>query len=540
MNLFRPSSRLGLALASGLFVSGFARAHGQAAAPPPAALCLDARVESAGLDAELLRLQMERELGLAVARASAGAPSCLVIEAPSLTAVRVAFTRADGTVTERTLDVSMTGAHKLETIALLGANLVRDEAAELLAALQKQPASAAPQPQPAPGSPPAPALAPTPTPTPALAPGPTAKAEPPRPSGCDPTGLRRVVVGADFLPYLGSSLLQGTDVERRVSLNALGSVNDAVRGFELSGLFSIDRRSLCGVQVSGIFNLVMGPIDGAQIALVNVARGVHGAQLGLLSTSAGPVEGVQVGMANVGTGLEGAQLGLVNTNAGPRDGVQIGLANVTSGAAHGAQIGVVNVGGPLQGAQLGLANVSNGPVQGAMIGLLNVAEYADVAIAPLSILSRGRTHLDVWGTDAGLLMAGVEHGSVRVHNVFAIGGTVRESRGVFAFSYGIGVRLFEDARLFVDIDAIAYGLVTRNPELDRIEITMIDQLRIPVSFRLNEDVALFLAPSVSVGIARHDDLITDPSLYGSTRLTKRDADFVLRIWPGFNIGGRFF
>ena len=217
-----------------------------------------------------------------------------------------------------------------------------------------------------------------------------------------------------------------------------------------------------------------------------------------------------------------------------------GLVPLRPGAAQGAQIGVANVGGPLRGVQIGLANVSSGPVDGAMIGLLNVAEYADVAVAPISILSRGRTHLDVWATDAGLLMAGVEHGSKRMHNIFAIGGTVRENRGVFVFSYGLGVRLFGDERLFVDIDALGYGLLTRNPELDRIELTTIEQLRIPVSFRLHEDVALFLAPSVSVGLAQHDDLITNPSLYGSTRLTNRDADLVVRIWPGFNLGGRFF
>jgi hypothetical protein len=40
----------------------------------------------------------------------------------------------------------------------------------------------------------------------------------------------------------------------------------------------------------------------------------------------------------------------------------------------------------------------------------------------------------------------------------------------------------------------------------------------------------------SVSIADSENVLTDPALYGSTRLTNEGAATEVRIWPGFSAG----
>jgi hypothetical protein len=524
--------------------------------PSPAALQLVAGARDGAFDPEGLRAQIERELALPVRLADRASGSHLLVEASSVSAVRVAFQREDGSTAERTVDVSSVAAHADETLALVAANLMRDEAAVLLAALRAKsepdrlPPGAAPAPQP------------------------TAPAEPPPPKGCDANLLRRRQLGGDVLPYVGVSASDGTEVERALSFNLFGGLTGGVRGFELSGLFSLDAHSVCGLQISGIANLVGGPLEGAQLGLVSWASGrVDGVQLGLLSGTLGTFAGAQFGMidlagdditgaqfafVNVGGGaltgvqfgyvnviarqVEGVQLGLVNVSGDTLQGAQIGLSNVASDRVDGTQLGLVNVSaGPMQGFQAGLVNVGAGRVHGAMLGLVNVAEDADAAIGLVNVLWRGRTHLDVWGTDAGLAVLGIEHGSTHVHNITGLGLTFRDDRTVVAPTYGVGVRVVQNTRLFVDVDALGYGLFVYDTAQSKFDFAGIVQLRVPVSLRLTREIALFVAPALNVSLAAtEDNLLVDPALYGSARLTDPGADITMRMWPGFSIGARFF
>lgn len=461
-----------------------------------AALGLVTRLEGSGVDPEALRQALAHELDLPVERVDAERGPSLRVEGSTLSAVRIAFSRDTAPAIERSLDLSTVGAHATETIALVAANLIRDEAGELLAQLRAQAGSSAP-PAPPPQPPPTPAPAATPRakPAPPTAPQP----EPPEPPrGCAPNRLRPVPFGVDFVPGLGSSSEQGTDVERKLSLNVLGGLTGGTRGFEAALLFNYDAHSVCGTQVAGVVNIVGGPVDGAQLGLGNVATG--------------PVRGTQVSLANV--------------SGGRVRGAQIGLANVSAAETTGAQIG--------------LANVSAGPVHGAMLGLVNVAESADAPIGLVNVMYRGRTQLDMWGTDAGLVMLGIEHGGRYFHNIYGLGGTVRHGRFVLAAAYGIGSRLVADKRWSLDIDALGYGLFVRNPNLNRYEASTIVQLRVPIALQLTPAIALFASPALNVSIAKFDDLLADPSLYASTRLTHSSSETMVRLWPGFTAGVRFF
>jgi uncharacterized protein YjbI with pentapeptide repeats len=544
------------------------------------------------MDASALRASIERELSLPVRFADDTETGArLAITASSQTAVDVRFIRADGSSIERTVDVSNAGTHGNETLALVAANLMRDEASDLLDALRAAQTAPAPAPPPPPSAAPAPAPEPTPP--------------PPMPHGCEPNDLRQIPIGLDVAPYLGMSYRDRTSVERKFSLGLFGNLSGAVRGAELGGFINMVEHSVCGAQFSAGVNLVGGPVRGVQFGTANFARGrVDGGQFGMLSFAGGPLRGAQYGLVNwahgdiegaqfglvqggigslkggqfglvqlatgdirggqfglvsVGTGtlkgsqlgvvqfargdVEGLQAGLVEVSGGSFTGAQLGLANVTVRDFTGAQIGLANVSaGTTQGLQLGLANVSARRMSGAMIGLLNVAEDSEAAIGLINVLWRGRTHLDVWGTDFGIASIGLVHGGTQgVHNIYGIGITGRDDRAVFAPSFGIGVTAARERHFFVDIDLISTWLFNHDGDQNEWDDSLIGTLRVPVGFRFTPQVALFISPTLNVSVARRDtNSLEDPSLIGGARLTHSDRDVLVRLWPGFAAGVRFF
>jgi hypothetical protein len=520
-------------------------------------LPLTCDTSTAGMSAEALRAAIEHELALPVKLvdgASATGSTHLAISATSQAAVNLTFVRADGSTIERTVDVSSSGTHAGETLALVAANLMRDEAADLLDALRKgQPASA---------QPPAAVAKPEPPPP------------PPLPKGCDSNSLRKVSVGLDVLPYIGMSSHDKTDVERKFSFNLFGGVTGAVRGFELGGFLNLDDHSVCGLQISGAANLVNGPVQGVQLGMVNWANGrvdgaqfglvagalgtMQGAQYGLVEIAGGAVTGAQFGLVNVGgdsltgaqfglgnlaaTSVQGVQFGLANIAGDTLTGVQAGLANVAVSGASGAQLGLANIsGGKTSGLQLGLANVSAGPVRGAMIGLVNTAENADAAIGLVNVLWKGQTHLDVWGTDFGVFAVGIDHGGRYLHNIYGLGITRRAGKAVFAPVYGIGGRLVQTRRWMVDLDVLGYWLLLHDGDQNEVDYAFVGSLRVPIAYRFTPEFAFFVSPALNVSVAdRADNLIPDPSLLGGTTLTKGSAKELVQMWPGFTVGVRVF
>jgi len=459
------------------------------------------------MDSEALRVALESELQVETVVRDAPSGPTVQVEANSLQAVRVSFLRDGKPPVERTVDVSTQAGHATGIVALLASNLVRDEAGELLAQLTAARPPVSPAPQPAEPLPPARVF---------------------RNNACAPSKLRHVPIGADFVPGLGTSMREGTSVERGMSFNLIGGITGGVRGFELAGVFNIDRYTLCGVQAAGTFNFVGEDASGAQFSVANIVGG--------------SMYGGQFSQANiVGSDMKGAQLGIFNLAGGFMDGAQLGLVNINGAGLEGAQLGLANItGGETGGAQIGLVNMSAGNVDGAMVGLVNIAEDADAAVGLVNVIWNGRAQLDVWGTDAGLIMAGATQGAKYTHNIYGIGLRPMGDTPAFAWTFGIGVRVVQLSWMTVDIDALGYGLLRKNPETGRADMASIQQLRIPVSFAPVRGFWLFVAPTVSVSIGDPESHLQKVALFGSERVTSDTADVNVRIWPGLSLGARFF
>ncbi|WP_437805492.1 LA_2272 family surface repeat-containing protein [Sorangium sp. So ce1078] len=552
-------------------------AHPAAAlAEEPSAAGVDLVVDGAPwtLDPDAVRAAIARELGagVALARAATAGRPTLVLRGEPDGRVTLSYSAADDRRIERTIDVPQDPDRAAEAIALLAGNLVRNEAAELAAAFGKRPPEAPPPAQPEPAARPAPSpaggnAAPPRAARPAQATR-AARSAPPEPPPCALPGAKTVVLGADVFPFVGTSTVDGTNVVRRYSLNLVAGYTAGITGLELGAGVNIASSFMCGAQFSAGANLALGPARGAQISAgLNVARALSGAQVGSINVAAGPVSGAQGGVLNIAAGaMDGAQLGainfaagaavdlqiglanaavsdatdvqvgLVNLGVGEATDAQIGLVNVAAGKSTGTQVSLANIGaGESTDAQIGLVNVATGKVEGMQIGLINYADESPFSFGLLNIIRNGRLHLDVWGLESGVVMAGLKNGSDHFHNIYGIGVRVTGDHPRMVFSLGLGGRISLGERAYADLDLLAYSL--HDPSSANPSAALV-QARALLGVRVFPELAVFGGPSYNVSFGETaEDAPLSP--YGSIPLRIDDTD-AQRGWPGVVLGVQAF
>ncbi|MEZ4309265.1 MAG: hypothetical protein R3F14_14605 [Polyangiaceae bacterium] len=226
--------------------------------------------------------------------------------------------------------------------------------------------------------------------------------------------------------------------------------------------------------------------------------------------------------------------GSAHQRGGERAGAQVGAINV-AGSVQGAQVGAINVAGSVQGAQVGAINVA-GRVRGVQVGAINIAEDADFALGVVSVVRRGRSHVDVWGADSGLFMAAFKHGGRYFHNLYGAGVRPFGDSPRLAFSLGIGGHIPVSSRFFVDVDTLGYSLL-RTDDLT-VRPVFLAQARALVGARLSRSFALVAGPSYNMSFAGSAD---DASLglLGSFVLSSR-RDLTVAHWPGATLGAQMF
>ena len=499
-------------------------------APPAATASRGPDVRHAGLalrtdgwderDGGGLRLALENTLGIVVSEPKndrGEEMATVVVRRRPNGNVTIVFVRPDGREVERTLDLPADRAIATETIALAAGNLVRDEAAELVAALTPPPT--APE-----------AATPEAPPTPEVAPSPPPQA--PRRVSC--TDGESVLFGADFAPYAGTSS-KYPDRRRTLSFNFLAGYSRGLNGVELGVGANIESAFMCGVQVAAGANVVLGDVRGVQLAVSDVALGkLEGVQLGVANYAKGDIEGVQLGVLSLGGGaLEGAQVSVVNVLNGQVVGNQTAVVNLASGNIQGAQVGVVNVsGGSVEGVQVGATNVATGRVHGTQVGVVNYADVSDYPVGVVSVVRHGRTSVDGWATEAGIGMVGARHGGRVIHNVYGVGYRVGET-AAWSFALGLGGRAELAPKLHLDIEAMAYW-IQRGQPFD--QDAQIGSLGASFGYALTPVFGLFAAPTLNVLVTNDKDLAGIAPGWATTLYD--DPTTTVRAWPGATLGLR--
>lgn len=487
-----PSRMRAWCLVACLFVSCW-RAGTAFAQPVPIALGL--YVDPAVLSPSVLQTALEAELGLALEALPAPDPSraTLRVEALGSDQVRITLEGGDGRRVERDAPLLDHDAQGVETVTLLASNMLRNEAAGLLRELNPEPRD-------------------TEKPPPVRL-----ERDEQKPNEHDPMKAFNACltpvtmpVGVDFVPGVGmSSSASGRRAVRGVSFGVLGSYSRGVRGFSLAGLVNIQRESMCGVQIGGLANLVLGssqgllvaPLNfvmrasgGPKIGVLNVIRGAQrGATLGVVNLVFHDHSGVSAGVVNLNWGaFRGAAGGVLNFAKSDVNGSQIGVGNISGGSVAGAQLGLGNVAlGDVHGVQIGLGNIAGKEVRGTQIGLFNYAERNRAPVGLVSIVRGGRTDLDIWGSEHGTIMLGISHGGERVHNLYYVGARTGSAGQRFVAALGIGVRAAEYRRFRLDVDSVSQYIYRDGAN----KPTFQTGFRAPFTFMLMSGLGLMVAPS---------------------------------------------
>ncbi|GAO43433.1 hypothetical protein FPE01S_02_05380 [Flavihumibacter petaseus NBRC 106054] len=226
-------------------------------------------------------------------------------------------------------------------------------------------------------------------------------------------------VQVSLTPGLSSNGKLNAQVVNNFSFNVFGGYSGGVKGFELGGLFNMDKKDVQYVQVGGLFNIVGGNMTGVQIGgLSNTVLGSgDGLQIGGLNNfTAKSVRGVQVsGISNyTGRSLTGMQLG--------------GVTNFVRDTLKGAQIGgVINFARKLKGVQIGLINVAD-TSEGYSIGLIN-------------IVLKGYHKLAFYNNEVTPFNAAFKTGNHKLYSILLGGVHPDTTKRIVTFGYGVGTDL---------------------------------------------------------------------------------------------------
>ena len=391
MKAWKFASCLGL-LALGVAARSQAQsapAAAVAASPAPTAanapLALSVQQNHVALDPEAIRKAVELELSRPVVLsndAPENAPTLVVSANPNHT-VTVSYRAPSGLTRTRTIHLPRDHARNAEVIALLSGNLTRDEAAELLAALAPQPATApaSDAAAPAPTSPTTNAAASNaPAPSPPMgANAPVERAAPASTAPSAPTSSPLLFAPLNL--SLASPLALYPDSPRRllyVELGlAYGHVGE-VHGLGLNLLALHTERDVRGVSLATMYNRSDGTVTGfTSAALVERSHRVMGAEAsGVLNLGNDLVQGLTVaGAVNWHKDVLGVQAAGAFNRARRIEGLQLSGAVNIAESVHGLQLGVVNVAGEVHGAQIGVVNIAK-HVHGTSVGLVSIADNA--------------------------------------------------------------------------------------------------------------------------------------------------------------------
>jgi hypothetical protein len=528
-----------------LLVAGTASAQ-ESSAPSSAPLVLEVRAQRISHSELEAALRKELDQG----KPGDAPQGQLELSDQPSNVVRLTYRDAQGHESTRDLYLPPDDPEALEKITIAAANLVRDQAAALLAELEALQAAAQPPPLPAAAAP--------------------AAAPPPEPPGYDPCQPEQLLhFGFDLVPGVGASSTPiGRDAARSFSLGLGGTLSAGTKGVELSVGINIARLGTCGVQLAAGVNTTHGPVQGAQLALVNLgtswlkglqagvvnyAHGnVSGAQLSVVNLSWGRVQGTQLGVVNLARhGAQGAQLGVVNLGFGPTS-AQLGVLNIAGGESK-LQLGVANFVRGNATAQLGVANIATGSVPAQLgvlnigrfdtrvqVGVINVSRSARAPVGLLNIVRDGHTSFDAWASENGTLLAGVTHGGDLVRNTYAAGTRLSKGSAQTVFAVGIGVRLWTDPRFNLDLDSMYELLANFSPFKTRTQTT---RLKLDATIWLHERVGLLAGAGYAL-MTTQDEGVESQALFGETvfQTAREDSNGNGRAglfgFPTFNLGVR--
>ena len=231
---------------------------------------------------------------------------------------------------------------------------------------------------------------------------------------------------------LGRQLEVATREGYTLSLGLLTNTQDAeFRGVQFAWLVN-QARQRTGSQIGGLGNLALKEADGWQAAVVGV------------NWALGPLQGGQVGLLNIASQVRGWQVAQTTNIVGKMRGWQVaGITNFV-GEVKGGQVGLLNVASEVKGWQVGLVNLSGHIEGGLPIGLINYSRS-------------GLFNLSTWRDEVGFTMFTLASGSRSFYTAFTMGFAGQGDQRRWALGVGGGVQK-RGPRFFFGLDVHGYRI----------------------------------------------------------------------------------
>lgn len=306
-----------------------------------------------------------------------------------------------------------------------------------------------------------------------------------------------------IIPGLSTLGKQSIQAVSRFSLNLIGGKTGGVAGFEVAGMFNINRADVRDVQLGGAFNWVGNNLSGVQAAgAVNrVANDVSGLQFAGAINQAGQVQGAQfAGAMNVAKAIQGAQFAGGINIARDQTGTQVA--------------GAVNIGGHVQGVQLA--------------GLLNIADSSDYPIGLINLVKNGRKSIAVEFDETGTASVVFRSGGRVLYGLLGVGYRFGDDFFDYALEGGLGARLVDKDRFSLAIEAV------QRTTTDFDEYTHMASLKVLPAYRFGNHLEVFGGPTANVIYADDDGGTMDAPGWVWYR---RNGDGDVRSLHGGIIGG---
>ncbi len=321
---------------------------------------------------------------------------------------------------------------------------------------------------------------------------------------------------ASLTPGLSSHGMFSSQVVNKFSLNALGGYTAGVKGFEIAGLFNINKKDVKYVQVAGVFNTVGGQVSGVQIGGISnvVLKDVRGVQVGGISNYAGgSLTGVGIsGIVNVTKkDVKGIEIaGIANLVPATFSGVQIsGIANLVKGDAGGIQIagitnavkdfegiqlsGISNYAKSLKGVQIGLINAAK-KSSGLQIGLINLADTSSGAgIGLINFVRKGYHNISLSANEVFTANATLSTGTDKLYTMILMSADFRKNSKLFGAGLGLGHRFLFNKHFVLNAELTSQYLYFGNID----KRSYLSKLKLPLNYQINKYIGFFAGPALN-------------------------------------------
>lgn len=294
---------------------------------------------------------------------------------------------------------------------------------------------------------------------------------------------------ASLTPGLSSHGMMSSQVINKASFNILGGYSAGLDGFEMAGLFNMDKTDVGVMQVAGLFNIVGGSVKGLQIAgaVNSVIGNVDALQAGgLVNYVRGNTTGLQMaGAVNVVKGnMNGFQAaGLYNHTRKDFQGLQMaGAVNINSGTLKGVQIaGLVNSTKTLKGVQFGLFNVADSS-SGYSIGLINIVKkngYHKISLSSNELINTNFS---------------LKTGTKKFYTILMAGRNISATERISALGFGAGHEIQLNEKLAINAEYLSQFISTGKWS----ESSNLKKLQLNLQFKIANGLSIFGGPSYSI------------------------------------------